>query len=101
MSQAAVDHMAFLRDQYLRQFPEDPPVLAGMFAGHLLNGSRAGAKQLGIGFWRRSEVSDQVWQDEDIVDIAGFKVLFTIPKIDALMFRDSARRAGAAGGECQ
>ena len=60
-------------------------VLAGIFSSHSLTENGMGPRQLGVGFWRQSEVSPQAWAEEKIVEIAGFKVLLALPQIDLLL----------------
>lgn len=88
MTQAAADQMARLRGEYLSRSPDDPPVLAGLFAGRVLADEAMRSRQISVGFWLRSEVSGRAWAEENIVEIAGFQMLLELPQIDLVLFRN-------------
>jgi hypothetical protein len=87
VTQAAARHVNFLHSEYLKRSPDDPPVLVGLFTARSLTEKGIGLKQIGVGFWRKSEVSERAWAEENIVEIAGFKALVGLPQADLLLLR--------------
>jgi len=82
LTQAAVDQVGFIREAYVKHFPDNPPVLAGISVARPLIGDRLGPKHVVIGFWRRSEVPHGAWSEEKIDRIAGFDIVFSVVEAD-------------------
>ncbi len=89
LTQAALDQINFIRGEYFREFPDDPPVLAGVSTGYQLTTGAPGAARMIIGFWRQSEISAQALEDEEIVEVAGQKILFAVHRKLRPAFLDS------------
>jgi hypothetical protein len=87
LTQAAVEQMLVIREDHIKYFPNDPPVVAGIFVAYPLVEGRPGHKRVVIGFWRQSEFPPEAWEHEGIAEVAGFHVILDVLKEDRPMFR--------------
>ena len=85
-SSAALTQLARIRQQYLAQTPDDPPVMLGVFWGWPISaaGEKSSEGAPALGYWRQSEFTEAAWSE--VTQASGVKLIYAVMPRDRHRF---------------